>query len=165
MSFGTFVLYSAVNPAQNLLPSVLKYDGFGNMGFYTMALYYFSFGVFSFLATPIVRKFGDKWSIIVGCITYVLMIAADIFPALAQDNPDSAWAGKPMYGFTYFLLLFTAFLNGFGASLLYVAQGKYLSEAATPRNIGLFQSVNWTAGCISLFSGNLLASFLLKHVS
>ena len=159
------MLYSAVNPAQNLLSAVLKYDGFGNIGFYTMAAYYLSFGVFSFLATPIVRKFGDKWSIVLGCVTYAIMTAADILPALAYDNPGSAWAGKPMYGFIYFLLLFTALLNGFGASLLYVAQGKYLSEAATARNIGLFQSVNWTAGCISMFSGNLLASVLLKQVS
>ena len=46
-----------------------------------------------------------------------------------------------MYGAIYGILIGVAALNGFGASVLWVAQGKYLSECATEANKGLFNTI------------------------
>jgi hypothetical protein len=52
MSFGTFLLFTAVNTSNNLLSLVLDDQGFGLLGFYTLALYYLAFGIFSFGGAP-----------------------------------------------------------------------------------------------------------------
>lgn len=76
MSLGTFILFSAVNVGNNLISTVLDNVGFGKLGYYTLAIYYFTFGIFSFLAVPVVRVLGDKWCIVIGCFTYTLMIGS-----------------------------------------------------------------------------------------
>ena len=52
MSIGTFILFSAVNTSNNLLSLVMENNGFGKLGFYTLALYYLAFGIFSFGGAP-----------------------------------------------------------------------------------------------------------------
>jgi hypothetical protein len=70
MSVGTFILFVAANISNNLITTVLDGVGFGLLGYYNLAIYYFSFGIFSFLAVPVVMRLGDKWSLILGCCTY-----------------------------------------------------------------------------------------------
>jgi len=41
------------------------------------------------------------------------------------------------------LSIFTAAINGFGAGILWVAQGKYISQCASDLNKGLFNSYFW----------------------
>ena len=76
MSIGTFILFVAANVSNNLITTVLDKVGFGLLGYYTLGIYYFSFGIFSFLAVPFVVRLGDKWSLVLGCFTYFLMIGA-----------------------------------------------------------------------------------------
>ena len=42
-----------------------------------------------------------------------------------------------------------AAINGFGASILYVAQGKYLSECATEATKGLYYGIYLSAGRVA----------------
>jgi hypothetical protein len=46
--------------------------GFGHLGFYTLALYYLAFGIFSFGGAPQVHKLGDRKSMVIGCITFTI---------------------------------------------------------------------------------------------
>ena len=63
----------------------------------------------------------------------------------------------------YALQLVTATINGWGASIFYVAQGKYISEAANAQNVGMFNSVLWVATMATLISGNLVAGFVVAN--
>jgi hypothetical protein len=87
MSAGTFILFSAVNVGNNLISTVLANVGFGQLGYYTLAIYYFTFGIFSFFAVPVVRTLGDKWSLVLGCCTYTLMLGSQILPCYHNDHP------------------------------------------------------------------------------
>jgi MFS family permease len=70
-----------------------------------------------------------------------------------------------MYGFIYAIILVVAAINGFGASILYVAQGKYLSECATEKTKGLFYGIYLSAGRVAQVTCNLLAAFVITEVS
>jgi MFS family permease len=48
-----------------------------------------------------------------------------------------------MYNTIYGLILAAAAINGFGASILWVAGLKYLSECANDDNKGLYNSIFW----------------------
>lgn len=63
------------------------------------------------------------------------------------------------------LVLSSAALNGFGASILWVAQGRYVSECATEQNMGKFNAYFWAIYMGSSLVGNLFAAFVIVNVN
>ena len=126
LSIGFLLLFTAFNTAASLAAKVLLDNEFGNLGFYSLGLLYLVFGFFSFLAAPIVRKLGAKTSLVVGSLCYSFYVGAFILPALRSQHLDST-NGLLNYSFIYSVILFAACINGFGASLLWVAQGQFLA--------------------------------------
>ena len=61
-----------------------------------------------------------------------------------------------------YLIVFTAAINGFGAGILWVAQGKFISECACDENKGFFNSFFWCFFMASNIIGNLIAGFILR---
>ena len=59
----------------------------------------------------------------------------------------------------------SAALNGFGASIIWVAQGRYVSECATDLNMGLFNAIFWAIYMGSTLVGNLFAAFVIVNVN
>jgi hypothetical protein len=98
---------------------VLKDDHFGNLGFYSLGLHYMCFGICSFMSAPIVKKLGEKYSLMIGCSTYVLYIGAFIPPCEWHEHPDDGLASD--YYVMYVLLMVCAAATGFGGSILWVA--------------------------------------------
>ena len=70
-----------------------------------------------------------------------------------------------MYTLIYVLILFTSAVNGAGASILWVAQGKYISECANEDNKGMFNSIFWIFNLGSMVTGNLMAAYVLGSFS
>lgn len=103
-----------------IITEILSDSGFANLGFYAQGFLYFTFGICSFVAAPTVHALGDKWSLILGSLTYAIYTASQILPVLRSENPDNKTLAG-MYNFMYGLILFTAALNGWGASILWVA--------------------------------------------
>jgi len=89
LSTGFLLLFTAYMNAQNLASKILEDNKFGNLGFYTIAIIYFFFGSFSFIAAGIVRKLGDKWAMTVGGLCYVLYCAAFILPLKRTEYPEN----------------------------------------------------------------------------
>jgi MFS family permease len=163
MSIGYLILYSGANIANQDISYVSDEAGFGNLGYYSSALYWLTFGCFSFLATPIVHRLGDKNSLIMGCATYTFYVGAMILPVYAGDNLGSeTWDN--LHGFISAILLLSAAVNGFGASMMFVAGAKYVAECATYKNIGLYNSIIWMFTNLSLIIGNIVAGFCLNSV-
>eukprot|EP01018_Ginkgo_biloba_P021444 Gb_01200 [translate_table: standard] len=150
LSFSLLFIFLAYGAAQNL-ESTLNTDQ--DLGTTSVGIIYLSFTLFSFAATPVVRKLGTKNSIILGTSGYWLFIASNIFPSWYTMVPASAYLG-------------------FTASVIWVGEGTYLTNAArshaTECNlpegtvIGNFNGEFWGMFASTQVIGNLLTLLLLK---
>ena len=61
-----------------------------------------------------------------------------------------------------FLLILTAAINGAGAGILWVSQGKFISELADHQNTGFVNSFFWMFFMSSQIIGNLFAILVMK---
>jgi MFS family permease len=60
------------------------------------------------------------------------------------------------------LIVLTAAINGFGAGILWVAQGKFISECACDENKGFFNGYFWCFFMASNITGNVIAALILR---
>jgi len=86
------------------LVQVLLTTLIGDMGFYSLIIVYGFFGVCSLITSVIIRKIGHKWSLVIGCFTYVVFLAGNI----VVNTP---------------LLLMVSAINGIGGALTWSAHG------------------------------------------
>lgn len=63
------------------------------------------------------------------------------------------------------LMLFAGVINGFGASILWVGQGTYLSGLGPKDMIGQYQGTFWQILMLSQIFGNIIAAFVIKMFS
>ena len=63
------------------------------------------------------------------------------------------------------VILIAAAINGFGASILWVAQGKYISICANEENKGMFNGIFWAFFMSSQVFGNLMGAFVLANLT
>ena len=117
--------------------------GYGDFGFYSLALLYFVFGVSCFISTPIVKKCGERTSLIISSIGYGLFTASFILASVPVQYPELKDKWYLNDNFIKFTNCLGASCCGFGAAILWVAQGRYLSTCASNKNKGLFNSVFW----------------------
>jgi MFS family permease len=129
-----------------------------------MATLYFVFAIFSFFSTAIVNKIGTKMSLFIGGLCYWLWVFCFLPPAFYPEHKDSdIFIYKK--SFIWFLSLFSAAVNGFGAGILWVAEGKYVADCATDENKGFFFGYFWAFFMASQILGNLIAGLILGHLS
>lgn len=148
MSIFYLLVFIAFNGTQSIMTSLI-----GEMGSWSLAILYISFTICSLLAsTGLVIVLTPKWALVLGSIIYTAFIAANI---------------KPMYE----TLMPLALLLGLAASLVWAAQGSYLTTVAishamslgrSPRSsIGLFTGIFWGIFMLSVMVGNLISSLIL----
>lgn len=148
MSFFYLLVFIAFNGTQSIMTSLI-----GKMASYSLSILYISFTACSLLAsTGLVIYLTPKWALVLGSIIYTAFIAANI---------------KPMYATLMPLALFL----GLAASLVWAAQGSYLTTVAishamslkrSPRSsIGLFTGIFWGIFMLSVMVGNLISSLIL----
>ena len=143
LSIAFLLLFSAFNTAQNLASSVLKNLGFDNLGFISLALLYLTFAICSFLSSKVVNSWGERISMFVGSACYTLYIASFLLPSASVRYPDSSLF---LLNSTFIKVVINlaAIINGFGAGVLWVAQGKYISRIANDSNKGMYNSYFWS---------------------
>jgi MFS family permease len=141
----------------------MKDSNFGNLGFYTLGIMYATFGICSFVSAPIVRKLGVKWCIVLGCMTHVLQTGSQILPLERAEHPTNQTL-QNMYGFIYGMNICLSAINGFGNSILWVAQGQYIMECANESNKGTYFGIFWVFLQSSLIIGNVMAAFVVDNI-
>jgi len=68
---------------------VLRDNGFGKLGFNSLALIYFTFGVCALFASLVVKKLGSKYSMFIGSMCYTFYVGSFILAALrSSTHPD-----------------------------------------------------------------------------
>jgi len=63
------------------------------------------------------------------------------------------------------LIYLAAIINGFGASILWLAEGKYIANCATDSNKGLFNGTFWAIFMSANIVGYLMSAFVLGKVN
>lgn len=118
----------------------------GDLGFNSLAVIYAVFSMANFVSPFLVEKLGPRLGMGVGGSFYCLFIAALIEP--------KEWS-----------VLGASALLGFGAAVLWTAQGNFLTinsdENTRGRNAGIF----WAIFQSSILIGNLMAYFVLPDSS
>ena len=164
VSVGFLLLFSAFFTASGLASKVLEDNDFGNLGFYSLGVLYIAFAVCSFISSKVVAKCGEKLALVGGSLTYSLYIATFILSSYRGENPDlDAWYLNKT--FIIVLIYVTAVLNGFGASILWLAQGKYVAFCASDSNKGLFNGTFWAIFMSSNIVGYLMSAFVIGAVN
>lgn len=118
-------------------------EGFNGDGYYSLAVIYAVFTCANWFAPPVVSKLGPRITLFLGGVCYSLFIAQLIYP---ND----------------YMLYGASALVGFGAAMIWVAQGNFLTlnsdESTMERNSGLF----WAMLQSSLLIGNTFVYFQFK---
>ena len=162
MSLGFLFLYIAFNSSQNIQSLILDEDGFGKLGFYSLGVMAVFQGLGSLMSTGIVNKVGVKWSMLIGAFLNSTWVMQSIIPALKHENPTSTLFiySAPFY---YTLNILISAVSGFFGSLLWVAEGKYISECASEDTKGFYFSWFWFFYNASQVVGNLIAAVILGN--
>jgi len=158
------LLFTAFNSADNLAAKVLKEDGFAGLGFYSMAALYLVFAITGFFSKGLVHKLSGtsetkRLPMFIGGLCYFVRILFFLLPAYFKTESHS-WLTSPTT--ITVLIIVTAMLNGFGAGILWVAQGEYLSLCATEATKGFYFSYFFVIFMVSQIIGNLVAGFVIR---
>ncbi|XP_031738201.1 UNC93-like protein 3 [Cucumis sativus] len=150
LSFAFWLIFLAYGAAQNLESTVNTEEDLGTT---SLGILYLSFTFFSLVAALVVRALGTKNALILGTTGYWLFIAANLKP-------------------TWFTMVPSSVYLGFAASIIWVAQGTYLTSTA--RNharknglhegtvIGNFNGEFWAVFASHQVIGNIISLVVLK---
>uniref|UniRef100_A0A5B7AIB2 Putative UNC93-like protein 3 n=1 Tax=Davidia involucrata TaxID=16924 RepID=A0A5B7AIB2_DAVIN len=150
LSSAFLLIFLAYGAAQNLESTV---NTEGDLGTISLGILYTSFTVFSLVASLVVRLLGSKNALVLGTTGYWLFIAANLKPSWYTMVPASLFLG-------------------FAASIIWVAQGTYLTSTARSHAndcnlhegtvIGNFNGEFWGIFASHQFIGNLISLALLR---
>jgi MFS family permease len=172
MSFGFFFVFFAFNTVQALTTTIIPNADLGHI---SLAVLYFFFVIFCFLAPEMVNKLGPRMSMTIGALPYLFMVLAFLIPVNHTEGCNGVkgcWEANKVGWIAHIAL---NALVGMGAPLLWTGEGVYLGrcavrhaqqtdirkEEATSKFNGLFFSffqANGIVGCAgasAILSANL----------
>lgn len=157
-----FVLFCGFWTCLNLASLVLCEDGFESLGFQVIAIHYTTICVTSIFSTALLKHFGTFKCLLFGALAYCTLILAFVFPATKYDHPDDEGTFFVSDAFIKTMLVLTAIISGFGASILWVANGNYISECAIEQTKGFFFGFFWVIYMLSQVCGSLIGAAILE---
>ncbi|EFA79758.1 hypothetical protein PPL_06577 [Heterostelium album PN500] len=138
LGFAFCILFIAFSPTQNLETTINK-----NAGFISLTIIYACLSLSNFVSPLIVLKVGEKYSLIIGTLTYIAYIAANI------------------YTNTILLYIASAVL-GFGAAILWTAEGAFVIRCSTESTLGFHTGLFFALFQANQIVGNLGTAELIK---
>jgi MFS family permease len=114
-------MFIAFNSLQNTVSSVYKDYGYGNLGEVSVLVLYAFFGLTTFVTPYIIRTFGYKKVMFISSLGYATYEAAGLIITIWDQMPR---------GLGWLIVLLGAALCGASASMIWVAQGSYVSNVA-----------------------------------
>ncbi|CDW86465.1 major facilitator superfamily protein [Stylonychia lemnae] len=160
-SIGFLVLFIAFNTCQNLSAQVLQNLGFEDLGNYSLGTVYLVLGFTSMISSAVLKRLGYKITMVIGGMCNAIWVLSYLFPVFKQKYPDQRNLLIFSDGFIYFIVLFSAFINGVGAAILWTALGMYISDCSTEAKKGFYFSYFWTFYMSSQVVGNLVGAYVI----
>jgi MFS family permease len=141
VALSFLISFSAYNTLQNYATSLFP----GKLGNESLTVLYVSVAVTIWFGPPFLHLFGSKWTMVIGSSGYVLYMLSlvNIIPVV---------------------VLLMSFVIGFGAAILWIALGVWITENSTKTNYGQNTGIFWSIFQLSLILGNLAAYFILPHL-
>ena len=158
LSASFLLLFTAFGSCQNVVSEAYTLNNYGNLGFYTLWAIYLSAAVCSLFATPIISKFGSRKSIQVGSFWYFVWVVSGILPIILESSSTTRII-------VYIAMMLSGMIIGFGGSLIWVGQGKYMTDWCAPENKGFYFGLFWWIYMNSQVIGNLISAFILDIFS
>eukprot|EP00347_Sterkiella_histriomuscorum_P022750 403337297 len=164
ISGGILLMYIAFNSASNLQSQIMDTDGFGQMGFYILAVLYLFMGFGSLLSTAIINKYGSRKCMIAGGIGNVQWILMTILAAEQERKVNEDLIEDPNIYVTALLFLSTM-INGLTVGILWTCANNYVARCSSIQNKGFAFSYFWTFYMTSQILGNMIAAYTLNTMS
>ncbi|CDW71910.1 major facilitator superfamily protein [Stylonychia lemnae] len=137
--------------------------GYQGLGFYSVATIYLFLGLGSFISSGIVEKFGSRSALTIGGLQYAFWVICYLFPTFADKSENKEEHFVFSKGFILFLSLLSSIMIGLGASIIWVGQGRYVTECSTPENKGLYSSIFWCYFNSSILVCNIFSAVILDY--
>jgi hypothetical protein len=146
------IMFTAFNSLQNIVSKVYNDSGYKNLGTASVLLLYFVYGAFTFVAPFLIRVLGYKKSMFISSLGYGIFEGAGLIIALWSDMPN-------ILGWIFVMI--GAVFCGAGASVIWVAQGSYVSDLAGEENRTKLFALFWGIMMSSQILGSILTTFVL----
>ncbi|XP_046855255.1 UNC93-like protein MFSD11 isoform X2 [Xenia sp. Carnegie-2017] len=137
------ILKSAKNESHH--PSSFKASGYTSL-----CIIYASFSLFNWIAPPVISMIGSKFSMMLGGFCYLFFIFSLYFV--------SKYVKCDLSG----LLYAASVVVGFGAAVIWTAQGSYLTLNSTDETMGRNSGIFWAFFQCSFLIGSMIVYFCFK---
>ena len=137
-SIAFMILFSAFQTASEYSQPILLELGYGNLGFISTAVIYFTLSLSNLVSPTVVNQLKPVRSMIFGSLLYLFYLTSFLFP------------------FAPTIILSSALL-GFGAAVLWTAQGVFLSSNSDESHRGRDSGIFWAFLQFRLVVGNMIA--------
>lgn len=141
VSVAFLAIFSAYNTVQNYITSLLP----GHLGDESLSVLYITIALTVCSAPSVMGSLGERRTMILGAACYVVYLASLMYVV--------EW-----------IVLVTSAVIGFGAALLWVAVGVFLTKHSTADDRGFTSGFFWSTFQLSGIVGNLGAYFVFKGV-
>ena len=142
VTVGFCLLFCAFNTLQAYVSSLLP----GSLGFQSLVVLYVSYEVFLVVAPYLCDRLTDVGALILGGTCYVVYIGS-----LITMNAVA--------------IIFASIVIGFGAAILWVAQGSAITRWSTDATRGKYAGIFWGGFQVSAVAGPLASYTILSTVS
>ncbi len=137
-------MYIAFNSASNIQSQIMADDGFGQLGFFILALLYFFMGLGSLMSTAFIKLLGTKTCLFIGGLGNVQWIFFTIMAVEQKNRFDNDGLQLPPSKLITFFLCLSTMLNGFTLGILWACANNFVAQCASEENRGFFFSYFWT---------------------
>mmetsp|Transcript_33676 Transcript_33676/g.86340 ORF Transcript_33676/g.86340 Transcript_33676/m.86340 type:complete len:489 (-) Transcript_33676:539-2005(-) len=137
LSFGFLFVFSAFQTTQGYAVPLL-----GDFASISLALLYSIFSFANFISPLIVRKLGDRLSLMLGALSYSIYIFSLVY---VLD----------------YVVLIASIIIGVGAGVIWTAQGNVLVSTSTSKTIAKNSGYFWSVFMFGFGTGNTVASTIL----
>ena len=136
LSISFFILMFSFMSAASIYSKLLKENNHGDLGNQSLSVVYLVFSLSCFMAPKIAKQFSPQKTMSIAASAYSIWIVTGFLATLPEVSEV----------FVIMASMFGSILIGIGASVIWVAQGKYLSEciSACPENTGFYTSLFFT---------------------
>ena len=131
---GFFLVFVSFGTWQNIVAEAFDQKHYNSLGFYTVALIYVFYAITSLTFPFLVEKLGGVRSMSVGSFWYFVWVLSGVLPIYLEKTPMVETV-------VWIIMIITGSINGMGASLLWIGQGKYVSQWCTEENIVAFNFI------------------------
>ncbi|EPB75451.1 hypothetical protein ANCCEY_05457 [Ancylostoma ceylanicum] len=152
LGFAFFTVFSAFNSQGfveiTVLRGISQHDPSSgitsNSGYYSLAIIYFVFTVCNLIAPPIISVLGSKWAQVLGAVCYTSFMIQFLFV-------------------NYWLLYVFSAVLGFGAAVIWTANGAYLVQFSRAGKMARNSGILWAMLQSSLVAGAIFLFFVLSY--